>query len=177
MNTALAQLIAPVCNRKELQEKGVKYFEGNVQLCQDVCALIDQLKLKLQKKCKLMLAKIDYRDSFRESSNNNASYYDEKDCERLMSLVYDQSSGVGYNKVHKQLVKVLSNGLDCKEQVNKVSALLPSKYKLEQTFPKINEIVIKEGDPNYKDKEAAAWKAANEQLMAENNGKNLMQVT
>ena len=131
MNTALAQLIAPVCNRKELQEKGPKYFEGNVKLCQDVCALIDQLKLKLQKKCKLMLAKIDYRDSFRESSNNNAFYYDEKDCERLMSLVYDQSSGVGYNKVHKQLVKVLSNGLDNKEQVNKVSALLPSKYKLE----------------------------------------------
>ena len=70
MNVALAQLIAPVCNRKELQEKDVNYFEGNVKLCQDVCALIDQLKLKLQKKCKLMLAKIDYRDSFRESSNN-----------------------------------------------------------------------------------------------------------
>ena len=73
-----------------------------------------------------------------------------------MSFVYDQSSGVGYDKVHKQLVKVLSNGLDCKEQVNKVSALLPSsKYKLEQTFPKINKVTIK-GDPNYKDKEAAA---------------------
>ena len=94
-----------------------------------------------------------------------------------MSLVYDQSSGVGYNKVHKQLVKVLSNGLDNKEQVNKVSALLPSKYKLEQTFPKINEVTIKEGDPNYKDKEATAWKAASEQLMAKKMGKNQMQVT
>ena len=55
--------------------------------------------------------------------------------------------------------------------MNKVCALLPSKYKLEQTFPKINEVTIKEGDPNYKDKEAAAWKTANEQLIAENNGK------
>ena len=45
------------------------------------------------------------------------------------------------------------------------------KYKLEQTFPKIKEVVIKEGDPNYKQKEQEVWAAANEQVMSENNGK------
>ena len=32
MNVTLAQLIAPVCNRKELQEKDINYFEGNVKV-------------------------------------------------------------------------------------------------------------------------------------------------
>ena len=91
MNTALAQLIAPVCNRKELQEKGINYFEGNEELCRDVCALIDVLKHRLQKKCKIMLSKIDYRDSFQETKTNIGSYYDKKDCDLLMNQLYDST--------------------------------------------------------------------------------------
>ena len=35
--------------------------------------------------------------------------------------------------------------------------------------------VIKEGDPNYKQKEQEVWAAANKQVTSENNGKNLRQ--
>ena len=118
-----------------------------------------------------MLSKIDYRDSFRETKTNIASYYDEKDCDILMNQLYDSTSSEVYSQVRQKLAKILSNGLDSKEQVDKVTTLLKSKYKLEQTFPKIKEVVIKEGIPNYKQKEQEVWAAANEQVTSENNGK------
>ena len=73
--------------------------------------------------------------------------------------------------MRQKLAKILSNGLDGKEQVDKVTTLLKSKYRLEQTFPEIKEVIIKVGDPNYKEKEPEVWATANEQVTSKNNGK------
>ena len=71
-----------------------------------------------------MLSKIDYRDSFRETKTNIASYYDEKDCDILMNQLYDSTSSEVYSQVRQKLAKILSNGLDSKEQVDKVTTCL-----------------------------------------------------
>ena len=86
-----------------------------------------------------------------------------------MNQLYDSTSGEVYYQVRQKLAKILSNGLDSKEQVDKVTTLLKSKYKLEQTFPKIKEVIIKVGDPNYKEKEQEVWATVNAQVTSENN--------
>ena len=72
---------------EDVRTKGMDCVINNKQLCKDVLAHIDQLKIYLQQISKVNLSTLDYSDSFRPYVDDETSELDESACDRLMKTL------------------------------------------------------------------------------------------